>query len=78
MYTAEEMLCILLMIYEKYIYAIFLDKFYAFSNDLINRYPKLSPREASVIRAEKFHPNDVSLSRIEASLLIGYSTPLLV
>ena len=60
------------------IYAIFLDMFYAFPNDLINRYPKLSPSEASVIRAEKFHPNDVSLSRIEASLLIGYSTPLLV
>ena len=66
------------MIYEKYIYAIFLDMFYAFSNGLINRYSKLSPREAFVIRAEKFHPNDASLSRIEASLLIGYSTPLLV
>ena len=45
--------------------------FYAFSNYLINRYPKLSPREASVIQAEKFLTNDVILSRIEASLLIN-------
>ena len=36
------------------------------------------PREASAIQAENFHPDDVNLPRLQASLLNGYSTPLLV
>ena len=33
-------------------------------------------REVSAFGADKFHADDVDLSRIQASLLIVYSTPL--
>ena len=40
--------------------------------------PQASPRIVSRLTSDAFHTDDVNPSRIQASLLNGYSTPLLV